>query len=493
MSVDTQPTTRRARQRSGQRPFRPRGRRGWIVRRLLLVADVCALVVALAISRAGVVADVAPLDSGGTLFLALSLPGWVLLATLYGLYGKDASRAFYSTIDDLPGVLHLVIVGTCLTAGAEHVLAISEGTGLTAWVAFAVLAFALISLGRAAARTAVRMIPRLEENTVIVGASEVGQLIARKLALHPEYKLKLIGFVDSHPHEPISGAAEPVLLGAPADLPEIVRIHRVERVIIAFSSASHEDIIDLTRLMQTEVQIDVVPRLFENLSRRMTVSSIEGIPLLGVALPRLPLSALAIKRTTDLAFALPLLVVTAPFFALSALLIKLDSPGPVFFRQQRIGSGGPFRIFKFRTMQADAEARKHAVAHLNKHLVEGGDSRMFKVPDDPRVTRVGRFLRQTSLDELPQLLNVVAGHMSLVGPRPLIPEEDRYVEAWARRRLELKPGITGLWQVLGRDNIPFEEMLRLDYIYVTTWSFWQDIALLMQTIPIALRRRERAH
>jgi lipopolysaccharide/colanic/teichoic acid biosynthesis glycosyltransferase len=144
-------------------------------------------------------------------------------------------------------------------------------------------------------------------------------------------------------------------------------------------------------------------------------------------------------------------------------------------------------------MSADADEHKGEVAHLNKHAQPGGDPRMFKIPDDPRVTRLGRCLRQRSLDELPQLLNVLKGEMSLVGPRPLILDEARHVDSWARKRLSLKPGITGLWQVLGRNEIPFEEMVRLDYLYVTNWSFWQDISLLLQTLPLVLSGRPTGH
>jgi lipopolysaccharide/colanic/teichoic acid biosynthesis glycosyltransferase len=155
-----------------------------------------------------------------------------------------------------------------------------------------------------------------------------------------------------------------------------------------------------------------------------------------------------------------------------------------------MGCGGEtFRIVKFRSMGTDAEDIKGELAHLNKHLRPGGDPRMFKIHYDPRITRVGAWLRRTSLDELPQLLNVVAGQMSLVGPRPLILDEDRHVQAWARRRLELKPGITGVWQVTGRDEIPFAEMTRLDYLYVTGWSLFGDIKLLARTVPILVGRR----
>jgi lipopolysaccharide/colanic/teichoic acid biosynthesis glycosyltransferase len=180
--------------------------------------------------------------------------------------------------------------------------------------------------------------------------------------------------------------------------------------------------------------------------------------------------------------------VLVPLFALIGLAIKLDSEGPVFFRQTRMGAGGrTFRIWKFRTMAPDADERKAEVAHLNKHLQNGGDPRMFKIPDDPRVTRFGRWLRRYSLDELPQVLNVVRGEMSLVGPRPLILDEDQYVAAWARQRLNLKPGCTGPWQVQGRSGIPFEEMVRLDYLYVTGWSLFGDLKLVFRTFPMLCR------
>jgi lipopolysaccharide/colanic/teichoic acid biosynthesis glycosyltransferase len=149
--------------------------------------------------------------------------------------------------------------------------------------------------------------------------------------------------------------------------------------------------------------------------------------------------------------------------------------------------GRVFEMFKFRTMWQDADARKKEFAHLNRHAQPGGDARMFKIEHDPRVTRVGEFLRKYSLDELPQLINVLKGQMSLVGPRPLIAEEAQHVSDWGRKRLDLKPGITGLWQVLGRSAIPFEEMVRLDYLYVTTWSPWRDCLLLLRTLPAVAR------
>jgi lipopolysaccharide/colanic/teichoic acid biosynthesis glycosyltransferase len=236
------------------------------------------------------------------------------------------------------------------------------------------------------------------------------------------------------------------------------------------------------------VHVDVVPRLFELIGPGVDIHSVEGMPLVGLTPFRLSRSSQFVKRAADVTVALVALVVLAPLFALIALVIKLDSPGPVFFRQLRMGSGGEtFRIFKFRTMTADADERKAELAHLNKHVRNGGDPRMFKIEGDPRVTRSGRVLRRYMLDELPQLVNVLGGKMSLVGPRPLILDEDRHVDGWARKRLDLKPGMTGLWQVLGRSDIPFDEMVKLDYVYVTSWSLWNDIRLLLRTIPLVAR------
>jgi lipopolysaccharide/colanic/teichoic acid biosynthesis glycosyltransferase len=185
------------------------------------------------------------------------------------------------------------------------------------------------------------------------------------------------------------------------------------------------------------------------------------------------------------------LVLLAPLFATIAALIRLGSPGPVFFRQTRMGAGDrTFQIIKFRTMVADADDRKSEFAHLNKHTKTGGDPRMFKIDKDPRVTRIGRVLRRYSLDELPQFFNVLKGEMSLVGPRPLILDEHQHVHDWAQKRLHLRPGMTGLWQVLGRSEIPFEEMVQLDYKYVTNWSLWNDLSLLLRTIPVVVQRPE---
>jgi lipopolysaccharide/colanic/teichoic acid biosynthesis glycosyltransferase len=244
----------------------------------------------------------------------------------------------------------------------------------------------------------------------------------------------------------------------------------------------------LRELSDLDVQIDVVPRLFELLGPHAVIHSAEGLPLIGVRPVRLSRAAQASKRAFDVALAALGILLLTPLWLAVAAAIKLDSRGPVLFQQARMGARSkPFRIFKFRTMAADADARKADVIELNRHAEPGGDTRMFKISGDPRATRVGRVLRRYSIDELPQLFNVLLGDMSLVGPRPLILDEDRHVAGWARRRLDVKPGITGLWQVHGGSNIPFGEMVQLDYRYVRTWSLWSDVLLLIRTGAVILR------
>jgi exopolysaccharide biosynthesis polyprenyl glycosylphosphotransferase len=354
-----------------------------------------------------------------------------------------------------------------------------------------VLAIAFVTGGRAVARFFFRRNPLYIQNALIVGAGEVGQMLARKLLVHREYGINVVGFVDEAPKERRDDIGWLTVLGGTDRLPQIVRQFDIERVIVAFSNESHESTLELIRsLRDLRVRVDVIPRLFEVLGPNIALHGIGGLPL--VALPNYQLSRAhrAIKRTIDLALAGVGMILLAPTFVVIALLIKRSSPGPVFFRQKRMGANErPFRMLKFRTMTADADLRKEEFAHLNKHLQSGGDPRMFKIPDDPRVTQIGRFLRKYSLDELPQLINVLRGEMTLVGPRPLILDEDRHITEWGRRRLDLKPGMTGTWQVMGRSDIPFAEMVKLDYLYVTNWSPWRDLKLIFQTFPAIIHSR----
>jgi exopolysaccharide biosynthesis polyprenyl glycosylphosphotransferase len=465
-------------------------RRGWLVRRMLALADVVGLTGAFALAqllvrdgRGGAWSGTAEL----LLFLCM-LPLWIGFADLYGLYKRDEERTDHSTADDLVGVLQLVTLGAWLLLGGMWLTRLGSPTIPKLFVFWAT-AIVTVTTARATARAHCRRRAEYVQNTVVVGAGSVGQLVARKLLEHPEYGAYVVGLVDVKAPKHLRSLPRLPLLGRPAELREIVRRHQVERVIFAFSDEASEETVAVVRsIKDLDVQIDIVPRLFELVGPTADIFTVGGIPLVGLPPLRLSRRAKLLKRALDLLIATLALFLFAPVFALLALLVGLDSGQPVLFWQARVGAGGRvFRMAKFRTMCRDAEERKSELAHLNRHAHLSGDPRMFKIDADPRVTRVGRFLRRYSLDELPQLINVLRGDMSLVGPRPLIAEEAQHVHDWALRRLELKPGMTGLWQVLGRSAIPFDEMVRLDYLYVTNWSLWHDCLLLMRTLPVVAR------
>jgi exopolysaccharide biosynthesis polyprenyl glycosylphosphotransferase len=407
---------------------------------------------------------------------------------MHGLYDRDEERTDHSTIDDIFGILQVVSIGTWGFVAVTEIVGLPH-PNLTRLVVFWGIAIVLVPLLRAIVRVLGRRNAAYVQNVIIVGSGQVAHLLTSKIDSHPEYGLKVVGFVDRDGGASPNGDRPVELLGTTADLPDLVREHEVHRVAIAFSTDSHEQTLAVIRSMQdSDVQIDIVPRMFEVLGTNAQLHTIEGIPLVGLPIPRLSSSERFLKRSFDLLGASVGLLLLLPLFLAVALAVKLDSRGPVFFRQVRMGAGGrTFNVIKFRTMVHDAESKKVEVAHMNMHI--DADPRMFKVPDDPRVTRTGSFLRRWRIDELPQLVNVLIGEMSIVGPRPLILDEDRHVAAWARRRLDLKPGMTGLWQVLGASDIPFDEMTKLDYLYVTNWSLREDVRLMMLTLPALARIR----
>jgi exopolysaccharide biosynthesis polyprenyl glycosylphosphotransferase len=466
-------------------------RRGWLVRRMLLLADVVGLSLAFLIAELIFSNQGAPVDRVGvwaeSLVFLLTLPGWVIVAKLYRLYDHDEERTDHSSVDDFAGVFHLITVGTWFVFVGTWFTDLAE-PNLMRLVTFWLAAITLVTLARVGARAFCRKRTAYLQNTVIVGAGEIGQTVARKLLQHPEYGLNLVGFVDAEPRERTNGLGHLTVLGPPDQLTEIVPLLDVERVIIAFSRDSHEETLDLIRSLNGfDLQIDIVPRLFELVGPSVGIHTVEGLPLVGLPPMRLSRSSRLLKRSFDIVAAGLGLLVLIPLFLVAALAIRLDSPGPVFYRHDRRGRGGStFKMAKFRTMHVGAEDDRSSVQHLNEV-----DGPLFKVKDghDPRVTRVGEFLRRTSIDELPQLWNVIRGHMSLVGPRPFVVYEADQITGWAKRRLDMTPGITGLWQMLGRNDIPFDEMVRLDYLYVTNWSLWWDLKILFQTIPVVFKGR----
>jgi exopolysaccharide biosynthesis polyprenyl glycosylphosphotransferase len=243
--------------------------------------------------------------------------------------------------------------------------------------------------------------------------------------------------------------------------------------------------LDIVRTAErAQLKITIVPRLYEAIGHSVEVDEVEGMTVLSLRGLSRSRSSLAIKRALDVIAAALGLVLLSPVLAAIAIAIRLDSRGPVLYRQLRMGRDDGFEMLKFRSMVDGADDLKASLRHLNE-----ADGIMFKIAADPRVTRVGRWLRRTSLDELPQLWNVLRGEMSLVGPRPLVSDEDDHVMGWHRARLELTPGLTGPWQVAGRTRVPFQEMVKMDYLYVAEWSLWNDLRLLLRTLPIVLLGR----
>lgn len=424
-----------------------------------------------------------------TVIFLVTLPFWVVAAKMYRLYDRDEQNAEHSTADEFPSIFHLVTVVVWLFFAGSWITGMTDPSQKKLG-AFWLLAIVGITGSRVAARSLARNRVSYVQNALIVGAGDVGQLIARKLLNHPEYAINVVGFIDSAPKTRRADLGDLELIGPLDYVADAVREFDVERVIIAFSNESHEEMLDAVRsLKDLDVQVDIVPRLFEIIGPRMNTNSIEGVSIVSLPPLRLSRSSRMLKRSLDLIVATLAIILLSPVFAVIALLIKLDSSGPLLFRQLRMGADDQtFWIYKFRTMVYGADSQKSALRALNKHRV--GDSRMFKVPGDPRITRFGRFLRRYSLDELPQLFNVLKGEMSLVGPRPLVLDEDEFVLAWARQRLALRPGMTGPWQILGRTDIPFDEMVKLDYLYVTNWTLGGDLKILARTIPAILRPQD---
>jgi len=318
----------------------------------------------------------------------------------------------------------------------------------------------------------------------VVGSGDLAVEIITNLRSHPEWGMKLAGFVMEDGAEPLD--PDGVILGRMAELGRILEEHVLDDVVFAVPRErlhSIEDAVKVCEEQGTGVMIALDVLRFGN--ARMSVGDLSGLPML--ALTRAPSDqlALAAKRVFDVTVSFLVLLLLAPVFLAVALAIKLNSPGPVFFRQKRVGlQGRTFDILKFRSMYRDAEARLES---LRAHNEMSGP--VFKMRNDPRITRVGRFIRRTSLDEFPQFWNVLRGEMSVVGPRPPLPAEVRQYKRWQRRRLSVKPGITCLWQISGRNNIDFDRWMELDLEYIDQWSLWSDIQICLKTIPAVLGTR----
>ena len=470
-------------------------RRGWLVRRALLAADVLGLTLAVTVAEV-VFASSSQTGRIGAieewlLFVAM-IPAWVVLAKLYNLYDRDAERAGHTTADDAVGVFHLVTVGSWIffTLSWSFGLASPDLSKLVSFWATGIL---LVVAGRVLARALCRRSLSYIQNTVIVGAGDVGQLIARKILHHPEYGMNLVGFIDATPKERHAGLGDLPLLGPSSALETVISAFDIERVIVSFSNESSDEMLALIRALNDhEVQVDIVPRLFELVGPSDEIHMLEGFPLVGLPPARISRFSLLLKRTIDVVGASIGLAFTAPLFAFIAIRIKLDSPGPIFFRQIRLGHNmREFTALKFRTMSVDADPDVHRdyirATMSPKQAATGGDG-LFKLSREDAVTPFGGWLRKSSLDELPQLLNVLRGEMSLVGPRPCIPYETEFFKPHHFERFLVRQGITGLWQVTARAHSTFGEALDMDVAYVRGWSLGLDLRLLLRT-PLQLVTR----
>jgi exopolysaccharide biosynthesis polyprenyl glycosylphosphotransferase len=468
-------------------------RRSWLVPRSLVIADLLGLSLAYLLVT---------LLWGGhgafgswreLLVFALTLPCWVFVAKLHGLYQRDHERAAHSSTDDVAGVFSIVAIGLWLLLVASQLTGRS-GPAIDGLIAFWVLAVCILPTFRRITREACKRTKAYEQNTVIVGAGEVGQLIARKLVRHPEYGANVVGFVDRNPKARRADLPENLtILGPPERLPQLIERLDVERVVIAFSNESESELLAAMRhLHDLPVQIDVVPRLFELVDLRVTMHWVEGMPLLGLPKTRTTRGSRAIKRAMDVVGAGVGLIALAPLLAYIAVRIRLDSRGPILFRQTRLGVDmKEFTTLKFRTMKVDTDDAAHR-AYIQQTMspeAVTNQNGLYKLDRADSVTTFGSWLRRTSLDELPQLVNVLRGDMSLVGPRPCIPYEAESFGAHHLRRFSVPQGLTGLWQVTARANSTYGEALDMDVAYARGWSLGLDLRLLLRTPLQVLRQR----
>jgi len=455
-------------------------RRGAILRRLLAGGDWVALVATLcAVTAATSTTDIA------TLFWAvLFSPAWILVVKLHGLYDNDHRRIRHSTLDELPSLISASTLGTLLLDG---LLALSPAGPLSPQSAISLgvgtLAVSLVLRGT------IRFLwHRLTTvaTGVVVGPAAVADLMARRISTHPEARLTLVGYLSATEELP---AKELPRLGSVADIARVAGEYAIERVVVTEHEMSE---LDTERLIEeckaAGLGLTFLPQHYGLLGPGIELNRLAELPVLDFRFSDPPRSTVAMKRAMDIVISAAMLLVLSPLLAAIALWILLDDGRPVFFRQRRAGKDGhPFTMLKFRTMVTDAEQRLPELVDI-----ESLDQPAFKIQDDPRVTRSGRSLRRTSVDELPQLFNVLRGQMSLVGPRP---EEESVVALYDERqrsRLAIKPGITGPMQVYGRSDLTFEERLAMERDYLDNLSLLTDLEILMRT-PRAMVRGEGAY
>jgi exopolysaccharide biosynthesis polyprenyl glycosylphosphotransferase len=350
------------------------------------------------------------------------------------------------------------------------------------------MAILILCLGRLIVSATMGMLYRLglgETRLLVVGSGRLGKMIMQHIAASPNLGYSIVGFLNDM-NEPPSDFGRFKMLGMLDDLGMVIRSMQVDEVIIALPANLHQQSIRSVRLCEhLGTSFKLVPDLYELSISRIDMEAIEGIPLLGIRQASINTLQRFVTRTVDIVLSILILALGLPFWLCIALAIRLNSPGEVIYRQTRIGQNGrPFKVYKFRSMYKDAENVLSDLLIYNE-----AQGPLFKMKDDPRITPVGKFLRRTSFDEIPQLINVIQGEMSLVGPRPPLPHEVAQYEEWQKGRLAMKPGMTGLWQVRGRSDISFDEGVLMDLYYIENWSLRLYFQILLRTIPAVVRSR----
>jgi exopolysaccharide biosynthesis polyprenyl glycosylphosphotransferase len=428
-----------------------------------------ALIAADALVAAFVVAAAVTLSSDALGFaILIATPTMVVVNKAAGLYERDELVLQKSTLDEAPALAQVSALFALLVSQL-----LSRSAGVSSVLLLAVATFAFLFTGRVAARWIARRLATVERCMVIGDEASIAT-VSSKLASSPA-KAAVVTAMQLHP----GGGRDDV-----AAFREEIDRHQIDRVIIAPLESDPAELLEIVRVAKAiGLRVSLIPRLLEVVGSAVAFDQLDGLTVLAVRSAGLGRSSRALKRTFDIVGSTAAIVLLAPLMLAIAVAVRCDSRGPVFFRQVRVGRHGRrFEIIKFRSMVCDAEAMKASLAHLNE--TQG----LFKIRRDPRVTAVGRLLRRSCLDELPQLFNVWRGDMSLVGPRPLVTDEDAKITGLDRSRLRLTPGMTGPWQVLGSARIPLQEMVAIDYLYVANWSLWTDVKLLVRTIPLVLSR-----
>lgn len=327
-------------------------------------------------------------------------------------------------------------------------------------------------------------------NLLIVGAGDLGRAVMRTVFARPDLGYRCVGFVDDDPLRGQTAIGRFPALGETSALADLLKRHRIDEVVVTLPWTVQPRILEIVTLCEKSgVGVRVVPSILQINYSQVDVNDFGGIPVLGIHGRSISPVSRLIKRGLDVTFGGLIAGLSLPVVALAALAIRLESPGPAIFTQLRAGiDGKPFRIYKLRSMRQGAEGERKQLEAMNE-----ADGPMFKIKDDPRITRVGRIIRRLSLDELPQFWNVLRGEMSVVGPRPALLAEVSKYDDWHRERLRVKPGITGLWQISGRSELKFEEMVLLDVYYIDNWTPGLDLKIMLKTLPYMLTSQRGAY